>query len=261
MTEIEQSIKDKLHKIEEEENIEIFYACETGSRAWGFESEDSDFDVRFLYLHPRNWYLTIENKKDVIERPINNNLDISGWDIRKTLILFRKSNPPLLEWLQSSIVYKKSFTITDQIRRLMPEYYSPRSCLYHYLHMAQGNYRHYLKGGEVWVKKYFYVLRPILACKWIEEDRGIVPMEFNKLVDGVAKDPILKSEIALLVERKKSGKELDRGPKIPVISDFIERELDRLTMDNNARPAIRSDIEVLDELFRNALVEVWGNST
>tara|TARA_Y100000294_G_C8367356_1_gene261246 strand:- start:202 stop:585 length:384 start_codon:yes stop_codon:yes gene_type:complete len=127
--------------------------------------------------------------------------------------------------------------------------------------MAQGNYRHYLKGGEVWVKKYFYVLRPILACKWIEEDRGIVPMEFNKLVDGVAKDPILKSEIALLVERKKSGKELDRGPKIPVISDFIERELDRLTMDNNARPAIRSDIEVLDELFRNALVEVWGNST
>ncbi len=167
-----EEILARLGDIEKEENVTIFYACESGSRAWGFPSEDSDYDVRFLYLRPRDWYLSIdvEEKRDVIERPISEMLDISGWDLRKALKLLRKSNPPLLEWLNSPTVYQQDFTITDKIKELVPEYYSPIACLHHYLHMAQGNYREYLKGEIVWVKKYFYVLRPLLAINWIEKE-------------------------------------------------------------------------------------------
>jgi hypothetical protein len=101
--------------------------------------------VRFLYSHPENWYLSIDEKRDVIERKINNLIDIRGWDIRKALKLLRKSNPPLLEWLNSPVVYQQRLHIVDKIRILIPEYYSPESCLYHYLHMAEGNFREYLK--------------------------------------------------------------------------------------------------------------------
>jgi predicted nucleotidyltransferase len=114
------------------------------------------------------WYLSIDVKRDIIERPVQDGLDISGWDLKKALLLFGKSNPPLLEWIGSPIVYLEQYSAVEGIRRLLPDYYSPAAYLYHYLHMARGNYREYLKGDVVWIKKYFYVLRPILAMKWIE---------------------------------------------------------------------------------------------
>ena len=112
--------------------------------------------------------MTIHNNQDVIEQTLENKLDIAGWDIRKALMLFRKSNPPLFEWLQSPIVYKQDEAFLKSLRRLVAQYYSPRSCMYHYLHMAEGHFREYLRGDIVWLKKHFYVLRPLLACKWIE---------------------------------------------------------------------------------------------
>lgn len=164
-----QSIQNELSRIEEIENITILYACESGSRAWGFESADSDFDVRFVYLRQTLQYLTVERARDVIEKPLNNDIDLSGWDLTKTLELFRKSNPPLLEWIQSPIVYRSISSLIRKLHMLLSQYYSPKACMYHYLHMAKVNFREYLKGEEVWTKKYFYVLRPVLACLWIEK--------------------------------------------------------------------------------------------
>ena len=115
-------ITDGLKEIEADENVVVFYACESGSRAWGFPSQNSDYDVRFLYLHSVDWYLSIVEKRDVIERPINDQLDVNGWDLRKALELFRKSNPPLLEWLDSPIVYQEKFTIASQMRELSKTY-------------------------------------------------------------------------------------------------------------------------------------------
>jgi predicted nucleotidyltransferase len=252
-----EEILPRLREIEEEHNVTIFYACESGSRAWGFPSTDSDYDVRFLYLRPRDWYLSIdvEEKRDVIERPISDTLDINGWDLRKALKLLRKSNPPLLEWLNSPIVYRQTLAITDKIKKLVPEYYSPIACVHHYLHMAQGNFREYLRGETVWVKKYFYVLRPLLAIRWIEQESDVVPMEFGVLVERCVNSLKLKEEIEILLERKKRGHELDRGPRIKVISDFIESELDRLeAMMIEAKP--KANTEQLNELFRMALKEV-----
>lgn len=257
MDETKQEIESRLRQLEKEEEVYIFYACESGSRAWGFPSTDSDYDVRFLYVHPKNWYLSIDDKRDVIERKINNLIDVSGWDIRKALKLLRKSNPPLLEWLNSPVVYQQQLDVVERIRALMPEYYSPKSCLYHYLHMAEGNFREYLKGEIVWVKKYFYVLRPILACKWIEAGHGIVPMAFEMLVNRLVESDKLKDAINELLKRKRDGQELDREPRIPVISEFIEAELERLgnkSFDGNNSNA---DTERLDEVFRRVLEEVW----
>ena len=118
-------------------------AIESGSRAWGFPSADSDYDVRFLYARPVEWYLSILEGRDVIERPIDAQLDINGWDIKKALRLFRKSNPPLAEWLGSPIVYLERQDIAERLRELAQRYYSPLACIHHYLHMAEGNYRDY----------------------------------------------------------------------------------------------------------------------
>jgi predicted nucleotidyltransferase len=111
----------------------------------------------------------------VIELPLRDGIDLSGWDIRKALKLFRKSNPPLLEWLQCPIVYVERFSFASRLRVLLPAFYSPRASFFHYLHMAQGNIREYLRGEIVWRKKYFYVLRPLLAMRWIERGLGPVP--------------------------------------------------------------------------------------
>ena len=218
--------------VEAEENVKILYACESGSRAWGFPSADSDYDVRFIYVHPRDWYLSIdvEDKRDVIERPINDELDISGWDLRKALQLLRKSNQPLLECLSSPIVYMQDEQLTSKFKSLVPYCYSPVACTYHYLQMARGNFRAYLTGDEITVMKYFYVLRPILAINWIEKRSDVVPMEFGVMVDSLIEDPILKSEIENLIERKRNGEELKRELKIQVISDFIESEMERLSL-------------------------------
>lgn len=256
---IEKSIKKKiaalLSEIEREEGVRIFYACESGSRAWGFPSADSDYDVRFLYIHPRDWYLSLDEGADVIERPIDDKIDISGWDLKKALQLFRKSNPPILEWLKSPIIYLETSSIAQHMRELLPEFYSPVACLYHYLHMAQGNFREYLKGDVVWIKKYFYMLRPILACRWIETGLGPVPMEFKTLVDKTVDSQSVKTAISDLLKRKLAGEELDRAPKIPALSDFIEAELARLEKEQFDLKKPKSETEKLNRLFRMCLSE------
>jgi hypothetical protein len=252
---VRDEILKRLDQIENEEDVSIVYACESGSRAWGFESTDSDWDVRFIYIHPRDWYLSIdvEEKRDVIERPINDELDISGWDLRKALKLLRKSNPPLLEWLSSPIIYSEKGETAQELRRAVAEFYSPISAFYHYLHMAQGNNREFLKGELVRVKKYFYVLRPLLAIRWIETNpTRPVPMEFQKLVDACVDSPDVLTATDQLLTRKRAGTELDREPKIEVLSNFIDTELSRLEKLKVAERE-KPDFEKLNEIFRSAI--------
>jgi predicted nucleotidyltransferase len=158
----------------------------------------------------------VDERRDVIERPLTDQLDINGWDIRKALRLFRKPNPPLLEWLSSPIVYKEQTDIPAQMRTLAESYYSPLACIHHYLHMAQGNFREYLRGERVWTKKYFYVLRPILAINWIEQGYGVAPTAFGTLVEQLVKDTVLLEAIQALIEQKRQGVELAEGPRIPL---------------------------------------------
>ena len=200
-------ILDSLAQIEKDHDVNILYACESGSRAWGFASADSDYDVRFIYVHQADWYLDIalERKRDVIEIPICDDLDVSGWDLRKALGLMRKSNPPLLEWLQSPIVYWEYVEAVLELQRLGEAFFSPVACGYHYLSMAKSNYRDYLQGPQVRLKKYLYVLRPLLAVQWIEQALGPVPTEFQVLVDTLVEDNFLLEQIEALLQQANEG--------------------------------------------------------
>ncbi|OWR30995.1 hypothetical protein CDO73_09565 [Saccharibacillus sp. O23] len=251
-------IRQQLNRIEEEENVRILYACESGSRAWGFPSRDSDYDVRFLYVHEPDWYLSVFDRRDVIERPIDDLLDISGWDLRKALRLFRKSNPPLLEWLQSPIVYAERSETAEAIRALAGPAFSPKACTFHYLHMARGNYRDYLQGDTVKSKKYFYVLRPLLACAWIERFGGMPPMAFDTLKEELLPPGELRTAVDNLLERKKSGIELKAEPRIEVINQYLEKQISYF--EHTAPQMASSDVSVddrLDPLFRSVLRQAW----
>jgi len=260
MTEMTTKIKQELKLLEREEGIRILYACESGSRAWGFPSQDSDYDVRFIYVRPVDWYLSIFEKRDVIERPINDMLDIRGWDLRKTLNLFRKSNPPLMEWLDSPVIYSEACGTAERLRGLSEKAYSPKASIYHYLHMARGNYRTYLQGDVVRIKKYFYVLRPILACEWILRKGSMPPMAFESLVNELLpRGGELDRLIGELLARKKAGDELDDEPRLPAINAYIEEQLASLEQAAARLPGAKSDIDLeLDALFRELLREAWN---
>jgi predicted nucleotidyltransferase len=148
-------------------------------------------------------------------------------------------------------------SVGHRLRGLLPEYYSPTACLYHYLHMARGNFKEYLRGETVWIKKYFYVLRPLLAIRWIEEGRGVVPMEFETLLAGVDCEQDFKLAVSGLLERKIRGEELDRGSRIPEISDFIEREMGRLVDKRFERRGLKPPIDGLNEILRLCVREAW----
>lgn len=254
---MKQRILAALAQLEPREGVAVLYACESGSRAWGFPSRDSDYDVRFLYLHPPEWYLSMAAPRDVIEYPVDDRLDLSGWDLRKALHLFRKSNPPLLEWLRSPLVYLERGALADRLRQLLPAWFSPRNALYHYLHMADGNYREYLRRDPVRIKKYFYVLRPLLACRWIESRNSMPPMEFPALVETQSPVGPVRAEIENLLARKLAGEEFALEPRVAALNDFIEEQLRHFQAFAPAAP-VGAGAPDLDRIFLEALLEVWG---
>ncbi|SDI47294.1 hypothetical protein SAMN05216189_1005152 [Pseudomonas delhiensis] len=220
-------VLEELKKLEQERDVSVLYACESGSRAWGFASPDSDYDVRFVYVHQPDWYLRVEEPRDVLERPLTDELDLSGWELRKTLRLLRKSNPTLLEWLDSPLVYRSETEATDGLRQLAQAFYSPAAARAHYLSMARKNFRGYLQGDEVRYKKYLYVLRPLLAVRWIDLGLGMPPMVFETLMEATLKDAAERAEVEELLVLKRQAVEAEYGPARPALHRLIEAELQR----------------------------------
>lgn len=251
---MDEQIQTALKRIEAEESVRVLYACESGSRAWGFPSPDSDYDVRFIYAHPHDWYLAIdvEHRRDVIERPIADALDVAGWDIRKALRLFRASNGALLEWLHSPVRYRECGAFRDQLAALVATTFDRRGLCHHYAHMARGNARNFLGGDQVRLKKYLYVLRPLLAIRHVETTGALPPVVFRELVDTVAPEALV-ADIDTLLARKRRAGEHDTGPPIPALEAFIHDELGRheAGFDDLDRPDIDTRPAVLDAL--NAL--------
>lgn len=249
---VQETIQKKLAQIEQSENIKILHAVESGSRAWGFESEDSDYDVRFIYIRPIEQYLSLKEKKDFIDWELNEVLDINGWDITKVLKHFYKSNATLFEWSNSPIVYKTSET-WNEIRKTSEKYFSIKPCMYHYYGTAKKNYLENLTAEMVKYKKYFYVLRPILACKWIEERRTPAPVRFQDLLDEMLEKE-MRPSIDLLLEQKRKMKESETAPRVDAVNEYIERKLahyDRVlqTMQEDTKKSY----DKLDALFLKLL--------
>lgn len=220
---MEKIIVQKLYEIEEKEHVKILLAVESGSRAWGFASPDSDYDVRFLYARTREDYLRLDTSRDVIEQPINDLLDINGWDLQKALRLMYKSNPTLFEWLKSPIIYMET-EFADVMRSVMGDYFSMKHSLYHYISMAEGNYKKYLRTEMVKAKKYFYVLRPLLAGQWILEEESPPPMLFSELMEAELPDE-LRTEVEDLLKIKVHEPEIKKIPRIDRLNEYLENEI------------------------------------
>lgn len=255
---IHQEILRRLEAAEQEHGVRILLAIESGSRAWGFSSENSDYDVRFIYAHPRDWYLAVdlEDRRDVIEYPIVDDIDLNGWDLRKALRLFARSNPAFVEWLQSPIRYVVNGGFAAGAAALLDSVYTPEKGVYHYRSMAKTNYREYFGGETVPLKKYFYVLRPLLAVRWIESRRQAPPIEFEKLL-ALVDDAGLLAEIQALLVRKRASTEKERIPPVKHLNDFIEVELARLENYSAGRPLRKAGMRQLNELFRSVIDEAW----
>ena len=243
------AILEQLSSIEKTEGAHILYACESGSRAWGFASPDSDYDVRFIYAQPRDNYLSIRDRKDIIQLPVNADLDVNGWDLRKALQLFLRSNSTLYEWLQSPIVYREQTPFARDLRGLMNSYYSHRAGCHHYLSMAY-NALSDLRSTEVRLKKYFYALRPTLACRWIMEKRTVPPMEFGILRTGIT-DARWNSAVDDLLRQKGGAGEKTVIPPVAFLRDWLETTLPQYKDQADSIPPVKHDTEHLDKLFRN----------
>lgn len=252
---MENKILAELRRLEKEESVRVLYAVESGSRAWGFASMDSDWDVRFIYVHNLKWYLSIKDKKDSLERMLEGGLDLSGWEGSKALKMFKVSNPPLMEWLESPMVYVEETDFAESLRNLGKEFFLGKSAMYHYLAMARNNWKSYFGGDKVKVKKYFYVLRPVLACEWIRTRGQMAPMEFDKLLELV-EGGNLKNRIIELLEQKRSGKELGEGKKIGEIDAFLQGKIEflegelRLVEELGKKPKV----EDLDEILQKSIM-------
>jgi predicted nucleotidyltransferase len=212
--------------------VRVLHAAESGSRAWGFASPDSDFDARFLYAHPLAWYLSIDERtrpgqpqRDVIEQMLPGDLDVSGWDLRKALRLVAQGNATVAEWLRSPLVYAGDAAARSFLRELTDAAYRPLPAWHHYRSMAMGNARQHLGGDTVKLKKYFYVLRPLLCARWLAEGRGIPPMEFATLLEDLLPDGPVRGAIDALVDLKRATVELGTGHAMPVIEAFVEQAL------------------------------------
>ena len=223
--EIQDIIQSELKKVEQQHGVRILHAVESGSRSWGFASPDSDYDVRFVYVRPAADYLRLDQPRDVIEWQLDEVLDISGWDLRKALQLFARSNATMFEWSESPVVYKTTEE-WGRIREVSKQYFSEKAAIHHYYGTAMNTWAGYLKEDTVRYKKYFYALRPLLAARYIERFHAVPPVLFDDLLK-MDIEPELRSAIDDLLEKKKITTEGERNPHIPIIRDFIREELQK----------------------------------
>lgn len=215
---MKKKILEKLQEIEKTKKVEILFAVESGSRAWGFASPDSDYDIRFIYKHDLDYYLSLWEQPDVIEFMTEDDLDGSGWDLRKTIKLLAKSNAPLLEWLFSPVVYYENETFANTMRDLAKECFSPIAYLHHYLGTTK-NFMEVCEQEEVKLKSYFYALRTALAGKWIIEKNTFPPVNFMDLLPIAPQN--IQEKVTALMTIKANKDEKYLHPKEKLITDFL----------------------------------------
>lgn len=247
-------IQKYLSKIESDMDVDIMLACETGSRAWGFPSPDSDYDIRIIYKHKKDWYLSLSEGKDSIDLMFeNNDIDITGWDIRKSLRLMWKSNASLIERLQSPIIYKADTEFLNEMNVLASETYSRIATLHHYLSMAKKCFSEISDLKEYKLKKFFYALRSAVACLWILEKDEKPPIVFTNMLEGLEIDSVLKQRISELIALKATISETYLHTDESALFQFIQSIISRADDEGKHLPGAKGDIEKMNAFFRKTL--------
>jgi predicted nucleotidyltransferase len=245
-----QNIKEILRKIETKYNIKVLHACETGSRAWGFPSPDSDYDIRFIYRHEKDWYLSLNNQRDTIEM-LDGDLDITGWDLRKCLKLLKKSNVPLIERFQSSIEYYADGDFKKDFKKLIQEYYSPIASFYHHYSLATKFWEELKEKDQIRLKGFFYLIRSLLSCNWIIKDQEVLPMHIEGLMKYI--DDSLKDYLRGLISLKSSVGEKYLQQKDEKMQDVTLNLFDFVERNKNGLGVSDKDYSLLNNFFIQAL--------
>lgn len=246
-----------LKAVEAAHGVRVLFAAESGSRAWGFGSPDSDYDVRFIYAHEPKWYLGLSERRDVIERPLDDRLvDLAGWDVRKAVGLLLKSNPALYEWFVSPIVYGCDGVFAPRARDLFERHASARALAAHYWSIARGQWQREISGRErVKLKKYFYVVRPLLSLQAVLDRGGPPPMDIEHLLGAAAISEDVRRAIDDLLLVKRETPELGLGARIAVIDSWAESQIqdlapEKLRLADAADETTRREADVL---FRDTI--------
>ncbi len=239
-----------LAALESEQGIRILYACESGSRAWGFPSPDSDYDVRFIYAQPLAWYLGLDEGPDTLNFPVDEELDVAGWELRKALRLLRGSNAALFEWLQSPIVYREAPGFRAQLAPLLPLAFNPKAGLHHYLGQLRRGVEEELVGEGVRLKRLFYALRSALAARWIRDKHALPPMEFALLRPLLPAD--LQGAVDELLTQKADSNEKTMVARPAALVEFLRAEYAAGQAARETLPVVRPAGlgEALDEVLR-----------
>jgi uncharacterized protein len=220
-------IDDRLDGIIRAENVSIPWAIESGSRAWGFPSPDSDYDCRFVYVRSHDSYLGLFPRRDVIETPLTDVLDVNGWDVGKAIKLMLKGNAVIVEWLTSELVYRGHDGFRTEFLELAAQIVDRGRIGKHYLHLAYSMRNRVLEGDAVKLKKLFYVLRPVIALRWLRQrpKDSVAPMNFLTLCAQSDLPADTAREIAVMIETKAITRELGEGEVPPALRKLIEDEI------------------------------------
>ena len=245
-----ENIRNIINEIAQKKNIQILYACETGSRAWGFPSPDSDFDIRFIYMHERDWYLSLSHKKDTIEH-MDGDLDITGWDLKKGLTLLKKSNAALIERFQSPIEYYAVSGFKDEYKKLVESYHSPIAVFFHHYSLAKKFWEEIEGKDEFKLKSFFYLVRSLLSCNWILQDKNVLPMHIEGLMQYA--EEAVKDKLRELINLKAGVKEKYLHRKDAMLNEWILEKLSHLESAGQSLGVNRTDISLLNEFFLKML--------
>ena len=246
-----------------EQGVVIALAVESGSRAWGFPSPDSDYDCRFVFVRPLDQLLTPWPRRDVIELPLAGDLDINGWELGKALKLLTKGNAVIVEWLTSPIAYRGDEPFRDGLLALARDVAERDLVARHYLHLGRRQRRTYFGDLDaVPAKKLFYALRPAAALRWLRLNAGeaVAPMHFPTLMAQCDPPADVSAIVDDLIARKAVTRELGTGPVPRPIASFVDGELE---LAETAFPRVeagrRADVrERCETFYRNAVLRLAG---
>ncbi|GEM31348.1 hypothetical protein NN3_23550 [Nocardia neocaledoniensis NBRC 108232] len=246
------AVDTELDRVAAEHGVTIRLAIESGSRAWGFPSPDSDYDCRFVYVAGLETYLSPWRTRDVIETPLVGLLDVNGWDLAKALRLLVQGNAVLIEWLMSPIVYRGDAAFRARLREVAAEVADRDRVARHYLHLGARQYALFERNGGL--KKVFYALRPAMALRWLREHPGaaVAPMHLPTLLAECELPADFVAAVTELTDLKSRTREMGTGAVPAPIAAFIRAEFDTATAVFASRDPrdLTAARAITDEFFR-----------
>ena len=253
-------IVDHLANLMQQQSCRLLFAGESGSRAWGLQSPDSDYDVRCIYAHPPHWYFSIEDRRETIETVFPDDIDIAGYELRKALRLFSTCNIPINEQILNPVCYGGDPVFLERIRALIPVYFNKNRALHHYTHIVAQQGITQVQGLAVGLHRVFYIIRPLLACEWIDKHGSMPPTEFQKLLDADFLPLPLMHEVIEIMQRKLITVTVDRvslqlsKDLLYWMTESLTRHQETLRLLPTGQTAV--SFEPLNELFRTYITNV-----